>query len=110
MREAPGAVEVEEADLGTAALVRVADHDDRVAADQHLVVPGAARIDPRAVRIGRRRRREPVVAQAHGEEPAAAQDHEMIAVHFHDAAFVDAGRLHVRHGVGRGILRRRLLF
>ena len=47
----------------------------------------------------RRDRAQLPVADVDGEEPPAPQDDEMVAVDLHDAAFVDAGVLHVRDGL-----------
>ena len=87
--------DLEQADLGAAARVAVADHDDGVAGDEHLVVPRAARIDVSAERVGGGHRPQVAVADPHREEPPAPQDHEVVAVHLDDPAFVDAGVLDV---------------
>ena len=48
IRKISGAIDVEETDFRAAAFVAVANHDDGVIRNQHLVVPGGARIDVRA--------------------------------------------------------------
>jgi hypothetical protein len=67
-----------------------------------------ARIDVGAESVHRRHR--PQAADLDREEPAAPQDHEVLAMELDDAAFVDPGVLHVGDGVGRafrGLGRRR---
>jgi hypothetical protein len=44
----------------------------------------------------------------HGEQPAAAQDHQVVARALDDAAFVHAGRLHVGDRLRRGAVGRSL--
>jgi hypothetical protein len=92
--------EIEQRELGAAARVAVADHHHGVLPDQHLVVPGAARVDVGAERVDRGNRLE--TADFEREEPAAAQDHQMLAVQLDDAALVDAGVLDVGDGIGQG--------
>ena len=82
--------QVEQADLGTAARVAVTDHHHAVVADQHLVVPGAARIHVWGEGIHRRHRLQAVAADAHGEQAAAAQHHQVVAAALDDVAFVHA--------------------
>ena len=61
-----------------------------------------ARIDIRAERVEHRARAKIRPADRDREQAAAAQDDEMIAVHFDDATFVDAGVLDIRNLVGAG--------
>lgn len=95
--ELPVTVHAEQTDLGAATVVAVADHDNVVPRDEQLVVPGTGRIDARAERVVGRHRLETNVSDVHGEQAAAPKNYQVIAVHLHDAAFVDAGVLDVRH-------------
>ena len=112
VRKGAVAAEVEQPDLGAAARVAVADHDDRRARDQQLVVPRATRVGARRVGVEHRSALQRVGADAHREEPPATQDHQVIPRTLDDAPFVDAGGLHVgdRIGAARGVgaLRRTL--
>ena len=107
VREPAGARDVEQADLGAAARVAVADHRDRVAGDQHLVVPRAARVDVGAERVGGRHRLERAAGDADGEEAPAPQHDEVLAVQLDDPALVDAGVLDVGDRVGHRLGRLR---
>ena len=84
------ATELEYADLGPAAFVAVADHHHLAVRHEHFVVPGALRVDVRAVGIGGGGRCEPVVADADSEQPASAQHDQEIAAALDDVAFIDA--------------------
>src|SRR2546423_3635236 len=90
------AINIEESDFSAAALIAVTDDDDGVFGHEHLVIPGVARIDVRAKRIDGRNGFEQSIADGDSEETAAPQYHQMIAVKFDDAAFIDAGVLRVR--------------
>jgi hypothetical protein len=57
------------------------------------------RVRSRRIGVDRRHRRQPLAVDRHREQPPAPQDHQMIAVHLDDAAFVDAGMLHVGDAV-----------
>jgi hypothetical protein len=76
--------------LGAAAGVAVADDDDPVAGDQHLVIPVAAARDSGREGVDRIDRPHPPAAKADGEQPAAAEDDEMLAADLDDVALVDA--------------------
>ena len=92
-------------DFGAAAHVTIADHRHRIGRDEHLVVPGGIRIDVRAECVNRRERFQSTITNRDGEQAAAAQNHQMIAMKFDDAAFVHAGMLGIcdRLVVFRGI-------
>ena len=94
--------QLEEADLGAAARVAVADHDHRRAGDQQLVVPGTRRVAAGCVGVDGGHGLERAGADAHREQPAAAQDHQVVAGALDDAALIDAGGLHVGDRLGRG--------
>jgi hypothetical protein len=100
VRQPAAAGDLEQADLGAAARVAVADHGDGVAGKQHLVVPRAARVHLGAERVGRRHRLERAAGDADREETPAPQHDEVLAVQLDDSAFVDAGVLDVGDRVG----------
>ena len=82
------------------AVVAVAHHDDLVAVDQHLVIRCTLRVEARVEGVYRSDRTERRVAYGDGEQPAAPQDDQVVAMQLHDAALVHPGVL----GVGdRGI-------
>ena len=88
-------VDSEQTDFRAAAFVAVADHGHCIFRDQHLVVPGVARIDLRAERIRHRNRLQCAAANRHREQAPAPQHDQMIAVQLDDIAFVNAGVLRV---------------
>jgi hypothetical protein len=101
----PRARNVEHADFGAATRVAVTDDDDGVVGNQHLVVPRTAGVHVAPVGVKRRNRSQLVVTDADGEQTSATQDHQMLPVHLDDAAFVDAGVLHIGHRLVLGTRR-----
>ncbi|KFB67938.1 MAG: hypothetical protein CAPSK01_002527 [Candidatus Accumulibacter vicinus] len=93
--ELPSARNVEDADLGATARVTVADDDDRVAGNQHLVVPGATWIDIAAESVDGGDGAQILRADADREQAATAQDHQVVAVQLDDATFIDTCMLDV---------------
>ena len=91
--QAAGGIDIEQAHFRAAAAVAVADHHHGVARDQHLVVPAAGRIAARRKRVDRRHRPQCLPVHVDGEQLAAPEHYQMLAMHLDDAAFVDAGRL-----------------
>ena len=91
----PAAVEPEAVDLRAAAAIAVADDDDAVAREQHLVIPVAARADPRRKSVDRIDRPHAAAGQRDREQPAAAQDDQNVAADLDDAALVDIGFLRI---------------
>ena len=91
------------------ALVAVPHHDDRIAVDEHLVVPGVcAGSSSGAAPIDHRHRPSCwPIGQIDREQPPAPQHHQAIAMRLYDSALVDAGVLHIGHGFRRRGRRRR---
>ena len=88
-------INLEQADFRAAAIIAVANDCDCVLGDQHLVIPGRTRINVGRKRIHAGDRLQRSVIDGDGEQPATAQDHQVIAMHLDYAAFVNARMLHV---------------
>ena len=88
-------IDIEDTELGAAPLVAVPDHDDPIAGDEQLIVPGGARVDARSERVHRGDRFQVVPTDGDREQATAAQDDQVIAVELHDAALVHARVLRV---------------
>src|SRR4029078_5400390 len=82
--------DIEKTEFRSAAGVAVADHDHRIARDEHLVVPGTARSDVLSVGVRRTRRPQFPVGDPDGKKLTPREDDEVIAVHLDDSTFVDA--------------------
>src|SRR5258708_38886050 len=93
--ELAGAVYSEQADFRPAAFVAVSDHRDRVFRDEHLVVPGVTRIDLGPEGIRHRDRLQRAAANRDGEQSAASEHDQIIAMQLYDVAFIKAGVLSV---------------
>src|SRR6185312_4921490 len=91
-------IDLEEADFSAAAFVTVANDRDSVFRYEHLVVPGIVRIDVWPKGINRRNWTQRAITDCDREQPPASQNYELIAMHLHDAAFIDAGVLDVGDG------------
>ncbi|KFB72479.1 MAG: hypothetical protein AW09_002336 [Candidatus Accumulibacter phosphatis] len=93
--ELSSARNVEDADFGATTRVTVADDDDRVAGNQHLVVPGATWIDIAAESVDGGDGPQLLRADADREQAATAQNHQVVAVQLDDATFIDTHVLDV---------------
>ena len=94
-------VDLEAVDLRAAARIAVPDHDHTVARDKHLVIPVTTRVHAGREGVDGVDGLKPAIARRDGEETSAAQDDEDVALHLHDAAFVDTGFLVIGDAVSR---------
>ena len=95
--EATVLAEPEAAYLGPVFAIGIADRYDRIAGDEHFIVPCIVGIAvTRRECIDRRNRFEPVARYTQRKQAATAKDHKVIAGNLDDPAFVDSGFLIVR--------------
>ena len=82
----------------SAAAVTVPDHHDRIARNEHFVIPVALRVHTRRKCVDRIHRPERVVADLNRKKPPAAKYDKMIAVKLYNTAFVNACVLVICYG------------
>src|SRR5215470_8062795 len=88
-------IDLEQADFCATSCVAIADYDDCVFRNQHLVVPGGCRVDIRAKSINAGDWSQSAIIDCNGEEAAATQNNQVIAMQLDDGAFINAGMLHI---------------